>query len=42
MYTKEIYKVELILLKATTYNVHCPFLDHDIYISDRAKYCIGY
>lgn len=41
MYTKEICKVELALLKATTYNVYCPFLDHDICISNKAKYCIG-
>ena len=32
MYAKEIYPVELTLNKANTNNVHCPFLDLDIYI----------
>ena len=32
MYNKEIYPVELTLIKANDNNDHCPFLDLDIYI----------
>ena len=35
MYPKEIYPAELTLDKANTNNKHCPFLDLDIYISNR-------